>query len=211
MSLIPNQDLLEFAKDAMQRHEAMQAATRREVSSRPKETVRTFTSAGPTRPFSNSALKKAAEVTPPQETAASVSASTGAFYGLYDDSSGDTYLQGGQIKAGSGTFTLDDFLVVDGGSGIVADDGDRLVLKLTVSGYEEDSVLLAGLTATAGAYVTPHVATVDDDTLPEVGDTTGKFVFIEIGRWTADSFLPSAMGNIIVSFCPGQGYSIERY
>lgn len=154
----------------------------------------------------------------PQETiqirnprVASVTATVeGAFYTKYLDDDGHTWLQGGQVKSGSGNFTIADLKVIDAGTGIVADENDILVLEVTVTGYVVDGVLLAGLTATAAAYVTPYVGTVSDDTLPTVSASTGRKVYIEIGRWSASDFHPVAVGNIRIAFCPG-AYQITRY
>ncbi len=145
----------------------------------------------------------------PRATASTTTVS-GAFYSKYADDDGNTWLQGGQVKSGSGNFTIADLMVIDAGTGIVADENDILVLEVTVTGYVVDGVLLAGLTATAAAYVTPYVGTVSDDTLPTVAASTGRKVYIEIGRWSASDFHPADVGNIRIAFCPG-AYQITRY
>ncbi len=145
----------------------------------------------------------------PRATASTTTVS-GAFYSKYNDDDGNTWLQGGQVKSGSGNFTIADLMVIDASTGIVADENDILVLEVTVTGYVVDGVLLAGLTATNADYVTPYVGTVSDDTLPTVSAPTGRKVYIEIGRWSATDFHPADVGNIRIAFCPG-AYQITRY
>lgn len=142
--------------------------------------------------------------------AAVTSTPRGAFYRQYTDDDGHTWLQGGQVKSGSGNFTIADKKVIDAGTGPVEAAGDILVLEVTVNGYVADGVLLAGLTATAADYITPSVSTVDSDTMPTVSNHTGLKVRIEIGRWTDSAFLPAESGNIRIAFCPG-AYQITRY
>lgn len=151
------------------------------------------------------------ETPPARGKGGTVTASTGgAFWTRYTDADGHTWLQGGQVKSGSGNFTIADKKVIDASTGPTEPAGDILVLEVTVTGYVVDGVLLAGLRATAADYVAPSVSTVDNDTLPTASDYTGKKVFIEIGRWTDTDFLPVAPGNIRIAFCPGS-YQIHRY
>lgn len=135
---------------------------------------------------------------------------SGAFYSKYTDSSGDTYLQGGQVMSGSGNFTIADLLVIDHALGPVGAAGDKLVLEVTVNGYVVDGVLLAGLTAINAAYVSPITNTIDPNTLPTLANYSSRKVFIEIGRFTATDFLPAYPGNIRIAFCPG-AYQITRF
>ena len=134
----------------------------------------------------------------------------GAFFTKYTNDDGDTFLQGGEVKSGSGNFLIADMKVIDHTTGPVETDGDKLVLEATVDGYVVDGVLLAGLTATAAAYITPSVSTIPADTLPTLASPTGRKVYIEIGRWTATDFLPAYPGNIRIAFCPG-AYQITRF
>ena len=138
---------------------------------------------------------------------------SGAFYGLFVNSAGDTYLQGGQVKCGETTLTdtgLPAFKVIDHATGPEYADGYVLFIHLSVDGYVEDGVLLGGLTATLQEYGTPALA-VPDDTLPTVAHRTGRDFYTEIGRWTDTGFLPSNIGNIRVSFCGTGSYGVVRY
>lgn len=134
----------------------------------------------------------------------------GAFYTMYVNGSGDTYLQGGQVKCGESE-VLADYKVIDSGTGPTEIAGSKLVIEVTLDGYVEDGVLLAGATATAIIYVTPVDTVVPDDSLPTVGSYTGKKCYLEVGRWTADSFLPAGIGHFLVSFCGTGNYSVRRY
>lgn len=135
-------------------------------------------------------------------------APTGAFYGRYVDEDGDTYLQGGIVVSGSGSFTLADRKVIDATTGPVESDGDILYVEATVNGYVVDGVLLGGLTATAAVYDTG--ASIPNNTLPTASSSTGKKVHIEVGRYTETDFLPSGTGHINITFCPGS-YTVSRF
>jgi len=207
----PLDDLRDFAREALRRHEAIQAAGRREAANTPKlETKRTFVDFGPTRQFSNVPSRPGRSPQIVNETAGAV-LTGGAFFTKYvDDATGDTYLQGGNVKSGSGNFTIADKKVLDFTTGMGTLGGHVLVLEVDVDGYAPDGVLLAGLTATAADWVSPDGTTSANDTLPTAASPSGKKVFIEIGRWADDDFFPANAGNIRISFCPGS-YNITRY
>lgn len=160
---------------------------------------------GPKNPFTDFPI-----MTKRRQESSAGSITDGAFYSEYVDGSGDTYLQGGQVISGSGNFSIADIKVIDAGTGITESNGDLLVLEVTVDGYVVDGVLLAGLTATAAAYVSPSVSSLPGNTLPIIGSHTGRKVYVEIGRWAADNFYPASPGNIRISFCPG-AYTITRF
>lgn len=139
---------------------------------------------------------------------AAVETTTGAFYGLFVDE-GDTYLQGGLVVGGSHNESLANFKVLDAGdlpAGIA--ENDRLWIEATVSGNVVDGMLMSGVTLTNATYDT-GTSTPTPNTLPTAGTSTGRKVYIEIGRWTASEFLPSYMGNISIGFCGG--YTVNRY
>lgn len=150
------------------------------------------------------------DVPVPRGKAGSTTIPRGAFYNRYTDGDGSTWLQGGQVKSGSGNFSIADLKVVDFTDGPINSPGDLLVLEVTVDGYKVDGVLLSGLTATAASYIYLTGVGISDDTLPTISATTGRKVYIEIGRWTDSSFLPAEGGNILISFCPG-AYQIKRF
>lgn len=212
----PLTDLRDFASSILDRKFTANTLINSQPSV-PKARVESSFTSSPMTPMSFEAPKGrgrgAGDTTSESTTITSVS---GAFYRTYVNGDGDTMLQGGVVKSGSGNFTIADLKVIDAGTGIVdpsgasASAGDILVLNVDVDGYVVDGVLLAGLTATGAAYITTSTSTIPDDTLPTVSSHSGKEVYIEIGRWTADSFFPSNIGNIRISFCPG-AYQITRF
>jgi hypothetical protein len=132
----------------------------------------------------------------------------GAFYGLLDVS-GDTYLQGGTVTAGDGTITVPSIKVVDGDTGPEGTADHHLYLECTGDGVVEDDVLVPGWNISA--VVDPPVsgATVPDNTLPTAVSSTGKKVYISLGVFTSTGFAPARVGNIQISFCPGN-YTVSR-
>lgn len=206
----PLTDLRDFASSILDRKFTANTLINSQPSV-PKARVESSFTSSPMTPTSFEAPKGrgrgAGDNTSESTTITSVS---GAFYRTYVNGDGDTMLQGGIVKSGSGNFTIADLKVIDAGTGITEADGDVLVLEVTVDGYVVDGVLLAGLTATAASYISPSVSTVPSDTLPTVSVYAGRKVHIEIGRWTADAFYPSNIGNIRISFCPG-AYQITRF
>lgn len=142
----------------------------------------------------------AARLGPGKEEAAAV----GAFWGLYVDG-GDTYLQGGTVSGGSGTKTIEDIKVLDGRTGSGSLEGKILWVAVTVNGVANDGVLLPGanvVSATCSATSTAGTE-VPNNTLPTATSPNGKNVFVEVGRWNAEGFVPSQPGNIQITFCPG--------
>lgn len=207
----PLDDLASFASDSIRRHEDMQAATRRLVANAPAvETKRTFVEMSPPKSFATppSGNKPVKEIASTQNNSGSLL--FGSFYGMYIDEDGHTWLQGGQVKCGTSE-TLADYKVIDGTTGPVEIAGSLLVIEVTLDGYVEDGILLAGITATAIIYVSPVDVTIPADTLPTVGSFTGKKCYLEVGRWTANSFLPSRPGHFIVSFCGTGSYTIKPF
>lgn len=156
-------------------------------------------------------FQKTIEIRDPRGVSGGASALTyGAFYGTYVDGAGDTYLQGGQVKCGESE-VLADYKIIDSVTGPVEVAGSKLVIEITLDGYVEDGVLLAGITATAIAYVTPVATTIPTDTLPTAAGEIGKLCYLEVGRFTDTSFLPSGIGHFLVSFCGTGSYSVRRY
>lgn len=205
----PRNDLSHFAREILAAKMQASASLNGQLNPQRAKVESSF-SAAPMTPARFEAPKGRTPGAKSTEESTVAVSLAGAFYSKYLDDDGNTWLQGGQVKSGSGNFTIADLMVIDAGTGIVADENDILVLEVTVTGYVVDGVLLAGLTATAAAYVTPYVGTVLDDTLPTVAASTERKVYIEIGRWSASDFHPSDVGNIRIAFCPG-AYQITRY
>lgn len=120
---------------------------------------------------------------------------------------GDTYLLGGQVLGGTGSFIVPDIKIIDNESGVLRANGTRMTLKVTGTGVAADGVLLAGFTATAAdiIYTTPTSVTV-----PTAGSLSGKFCFIDLGVFTTTGFQPTSAGHVNVSFCPSS-YNITRF
>lgn len=136
--------------------------------------------------------------------------SFGAFYGIYVKD-GNTYLQGGGVKAGSVSKGIEDIKILEGKRVPSSLVGKILWLEAVVDGITQDKVLLPGLTLVSAKCSVQSTSgeKVPDDTLPTSSSPSGKKVFLEIGRWVESGFLPSRQGHIQISHCPGS-YTITR-
>lgn len=139
-------------------------------------------------------------------TTAPVAVQYGAFWGLYKNADGHTFLQGGTCAAGEGSETFADLKVIDATDGPTYSPGTLMVLRATVRGYAPDGILLGGLTLT-GSGISAN-ASLPNDSLPTATSVSGKTFHHELGRWTDNGFSPSQPGNRRLSFCPGGGYSV---
>jgi hypothetical protein len=126
----------------------------------------------------------------------------GAFYQLYD-AAADTYLLGGTVTGGhGGTVAIADILVLDAVDGPGANAGKVLYIRANATATTEDGIMLTGLLLNSAET---HIATTGsppDNHTFTVSAPTGN-LHIEIGRWTADRFFPSAPGHIEAAGCPG--------
>lgn len=180
-------------------------ATRREAAATTdREIKRTFVELAPPKGFADPPQKRGRKgVNPVTDTGASIT--DGAFYTKYVDGAGDTYLQGGSVFGGNGgTSTIGDYKVKDSATGVVHTAGTKLYLQASCEATVSDGIMLPGcklntadLDTTAGSVPNNHTFTVASD--------TGN-LYVEIGRWTADDFLPAAPGNIMASGCIGNFY-----
>jgi hypothetical protein len=198
-------DMGDFAKDTMRRHEDMQAATRKEASDRKPEVKRSFVELKSPGGFSNPPAKVPKRPQVVESEAAAVA--EGAFFTMYVDGSGDTYLQGGTVTGGDGTVTIADIKVIDAGTGIEGTAGDHLYIDATGDGVVADDVLIPGWNLDSAT--TGTASTVPSNTLPTAADELAKKFYLDLGVFTADDFLPSSAGNIRIFFCPGS-YSVAR-
>lgn len=141
------------------------------------------------------------------EEGAATTAPTGAFLGLYDNS-GHTYLQGGGVTGGNGgSATIADEKVLDSATGVMGRSGQILYLQANVSATVTDGIMLPGCTLNS-ASLTFGASVPDNHTFT----TTSKNgnIYVEIGRWTDDSFLPSGpAGNFLASGCIGN-FSLSK-
>lgn len=124
----------------------------------------------------------------------------GAFYGLVT-ADGHTYLQGGSVTGGhGGSATLDNIKVIDATSGPVAAEDYILYLQVSATATVADGVMLPGCqvnsasTSTAADLPSAHAFT--------TSAATGN-LYLELGRFTADSFLPASPGNVLAGGCIG--------
>lgn len=128
-------------------------------------------------------------------------AASGAFCGLYTDNSGDIYLQGGTLSDGGGGGTpevIDDYKVADsGGVGSLA--GDVLYLKAGITAKSADGLMIPGVKLNSASFTRTTPTAHEFKTGALTGD-----VFIEVGRWSDDAFLPAGTcGLSRVGGCPG--------
>jgi hypothetical protein len=179
----------------------MQAASRRGAIDRKGETVRTFTQLPGPKGFA----------TPPQKfpkrtqqiTEEGSVASGGAFYSMYDDGSGDIYLQGGSVTGGNGgTATIADYKVIDAGTGPTAAAGTILYMRAACTATVADGIMLPGCLLTGGSTSLQTGSSIPDNHTFTTTLDNG-YIYTEIGRWTADDFLPSAPGNLLADGCIG--------
>jgi hypothetical protein len=145
-------------------------------------------------------METAPEIIPSGTTAVSV-VTSGAFCGTYTTESGDIYLQGGTISDGGGggaPESLDDFKVADAG-GVGAFAGDILYLKAGITAKSADGLMIPGVKLNSVVF-TRTTPTAHEF---KSGALTGD-VFIEVGRWSNEAFLPSGTcGLSRVGGCPG--------
>jgi hypothetical protein len=127
----------------------------------------------------------------------------GAFFTLYQDDEGDTYLQGGIISGShGGTATLADYKVLDATTGVVTLGGKILWAEATCTATAADGILLPGLSVTAGAYGTPATTVPANDAIT-YDSRTGRKLYYELGRWTDATFLPAGVGSLATQACLG--------
>jgi hypothetical protein len=124
---------------------------------------------------------------------------TGAFFGLYVDGNGHTYLQGGTVTGGNGgSETRADIKVIDAEDGPVEAAGTVLYLHANCQATVSDGIMLPGCELlSTGVNTTPGV----NHTFTVAADT--GYLHEEIGRWNAVGFLPAGTGNFLASGCIG--------
>lgn len=139
--------------------------------------------------------------------AVDASAAIGAFFGVYKGKEQKGWcLQGGQVSAGDKEEVLDYVFLVKTGS--EPDDGYKHWLQITGDGVAANGRLYAGFTKTK---VTPgHGEAMPQSTLPTKTTPKGRDCYVLLGMWQSKRFVPSQTGNIAVTFCPSQGYTVHR-
>ena len=145
-------------------------------------------------------MESSPEIVPSKSTTVSTP-SNGAFCSLYTTTSGDIYLQGGTISDGGGggaPESLDDFKVADSG-GVGAFAGDVLYIKAGITAKSADGLMIPGVKLNSAVFTRTTPTSHEFKSSALTGD-----VFIEVGRWSNDAFLPSgACGLSRVGGCPG--------
>jgi hypothetical protein len=130
----------------------------------------------------------------------------GAFYTLLVAADGHTYLQGGTVTGSTGTETAANIKVIDSGTGPTQSAGVHMWAAVTVAAIEADGIMMSGVNVTAASI--GYGSTVPDDVMPTL--TTSGTKHVSLGQFTATGFLPSALGNVQISFCPPNTLSASR-
>jgi hypothetical protein len=210
-------DLREFAKRTMERHEDMQAATRRQgANNRDVEVKRTYVTMEPPKAFA-AQPQKIRKNAPQVAEGGSTSVESGAFYGIYTvasegEDNGDIMLQGGQVTAGTGSEMVPNIRLYDFSASQWLGDwttGEVLQLEITGEGDTADDVLMPVFNMDPAGYATSAVTAIADDILPEVGALSGQCNVL-LGQFTEAGFAPSNVGSVQVSFCFG-GFTRSRF
>ena len=140
-----------------------------------------------------------------------VSSQYGAFWTRYSDELGDTYLQGGTITGGNGgSESIADEKVMDAETGAETNADKILYIQANCTATVEDGIMLPGCLLNSASLSTVAIGTgVPANHTFTVASATGN-IYLEIGRWNADSFLPAGPpGNLLASGCIGD-FSISK-
>lgn len=128
------------------------------------------------------------------------SAAAGAFFSIYDDA-GDLYLQGGTIN--SLAVDTADLQIYDAGTASwLGTAGQHLYVPVVGAFIVVDSVALPGFSASS--IGTPGIGSVPANTFPAVTGTTtasNGTCNVSLGVFTDSGFLPSRLGNRVISLC----------
>jgi len=131
----------------------------------------------------------------------------GAFFAVYKDTKkGGWVLQGGQVTAGNKSEVLDHVWLVKTGS--EPKDGHLHWLTITGDGLVTTGRLQGEFNLTK--VTDGHGEKLPDITLPTKDSPKGRAFHLLLGSWQGKRFQPAQTGNIGVTFCPGQGYTIHR-
>lgn len=202
----PRNDLSHFAREILAAK--MQANAGLNGQSNPQRArVESSFSASPMTPARFEAPRGRIPTQSQQDTETPLVAA-GSFFTIYVDSdSGDTKLQGGTVTGGSGTETIADIVIKSSGSSTMAQTaGTHMYIHASGSGVVEDGVLLPGWNQSTATV--SYGTTVPSNDLPTASSDSGD-VYVDLGVFTEDNFLPSKAGSINVAFCPGT-FTITR-
>jgi hypothetical protein len=132
----------------------------------------------------------------------------GAFFTLYQDSGGDTYLQCGTVTGGNGgSESIADEKVLDATTGVGTNSGKILCLTVTCTATIDSGIMLPGCEVTA-AVIGPVTSVPANHTFT-VAAASGD-LHLEIGRWNDTEFLPAGPpGNVHAAGCIGN-FALSR-
>jgi len=135
-----------------------------------------------------------------RQLTAGTGGNAGAFFTIYVDSdSGDTKLQGGTVTGGDGTETIADITVIaDGATAPTHGAGTHMFIHASGNGVKEDGVLLPGWNQSTA--IVSYDTSVPPNDLPTVSSVSGD-VYVDLGVFNEDEFLPAKAGPIDVTFC----------
>jgi hypothetical protein len=143
-----------------------------------------------------------------EPTGAGGGTTAGAFYGFYTvpdgDDVGDICLQGGTI-GGEAVATLDLKLYDASEDAWEGTMDEHLYVTAAGDGVVEDLVLLPGFVVSA--ITGPLIGTPPADSLPTALDASGA-CRISLGVFTGSGFMPAAIGNRSITFCPGGAFIV---
>lgn len=123
----------------------------------------------------------------------------GAFFTIYVDDAGDTYLLGGSVTGGNGgSVSIPDYKIIDADTGPEQVAGTILYILADCSATVEDGLMLPGCLLNDADW---DLVGGSNHTFTVVADTGN--IYYEIGRWTATSFLPAGVGSLLASGCIG--------
>lgn len=204
----PQEDLREFARRSLERHEALQASTRREAANNTDaSTTRTFVAMDPPKVFANppAAQRKSKSALP--TAAAEAAAASACPFGSLKDVEGGQAIVGGLVVCGDKNINVPDFELS------VATDG-QWAIQISLSGVEaatddDGEIFLPNVvTGPSSASMSANAGTdYDDNDNPSSPASPNGTVVLPIGIWTvtdgAGSFAATGCGSFTVGQCAG--------
>jgi hypothetical protein len=196
-------DLREFARQSNERNQSNSAA--RLINTERRDEINTKV-----RQVLAPVIPKEIPRPAPVETNAVLGTAPemGAFYGFYTvpdgAGAGDIYLQGGTI-GGEAVATLDLKLYDASSDAWEGTMDEHLYVTAAGDGVVEDLVLLPGFVVSA--ITGPLIGTPPADSLPTALDASGA-CRISLGVFTGSGFMPAAIGNRSITFCPGGAFIV---
>jgi hypothetical protein len=137
--------------------------------------------------------------------AASATATDGAFYGIFTNEDGETFLQGGSVTGGNGgSATIDDYMILDADGIPTSTAGTILYAQAAVSAATDPAsgIMLPGCALSTASLAT--AGSVPPNSAFTVAVPTGN-LYVEVGRWTEAGFARAfgGGGNLTAAGCIG--------